>query len=133
MLSGARQLWIIVGTAALAHACGGDSSHGPDDDGFTGGIEPPPGAVAQFTRMPVDYPLEGTIEPLGHLNPPGHVLPTDHVYFYPVDYDHPPAVRDTITRTVYAPATGKGYVGTARCWAIILPPTMPPGPNNLRS
>ncbi|HYV98137.1 MAG TPA: hypothetical protein VE967_11825, partial [Gemmatimonadaceae bacterium] len=94
--------WSLVLVVA---GCGGE--HGPTDDGdFTGGIAPPPGAVAEFTRMPVDYPAEGTIEPLGHLNPPGHTLPTDHTYFYPVDYDHPPAERDTATRTVYAPATG---------------------------
>jgi hypothetical protein len=88
----------------LAIACGGDVQDphsGPTD--IDNGYAPPAGAKAEFSVLPVSSP--GTLEPLGHLAPPGHTLPTDHIYFYAVDYDHFGAA-DTITRPVYAPATG---------------------------
>jgi len=73
---------------------------GPDNDP----TPPPPDGVATFSVEPMT--TSGTLTPLGSLNPPGHVLPTNHVYFYAVDFDHPPAIPDSTVRPVYAPATG---------------------------
>ena len=64
----------------------------------------PADGVATFSVEPMT--TAGTLTPLGSLNPPGHVLPTNHVYFYAVDFDHPPAIPDSTIRPVYAPATG---------------------------
>lgn len=87
----------------LLAGCGGHS--GPTNpDGW--GVEPPPGAVAQFTVSPLDLAKVAILTPLGNLNPPGHVLPTDHVYFYQTDFDHFPPVQGTEMLPVVAPADG---------------------------
>lgn len=65
--------------------------------------QPPPDGVAAFSVEPMI--TSGTLTPLGSLAPPGHVLPTNHVYFYGVDFDHPPAIPDSTVRPVVAPAT----------------------------
>ncbi len=88
---------------AFLLACGGDKTQ---PSASLTSVQPPANGRAEFTALPVDLTPSGTIEPLGHLAPVGHTLPTDHVYYYPIDYDHPPATRDTISRTVYAPAAG---------------------------
>jgi hypothetical protein len=73
---------------------------GPDNDP----TPPPPDGIAAFSVEPMV--TNGTLTPLGSLAPAGHVLPTNHVYFYAVDFDHPPAIPDSAVRPVYAPATG---------------------------
>ncbi|HEY4320208.1 MAG TPA: hypothetical protein VGM77_03430 [Gemmatimonadales bacterium] len=73
---------------------------GPDNDP----TPPPPDGVAAFSVAPMS--TTGTLTPLGSLAPPGHVLPTNHVYFYAVDFDHPPAIPDSTVRPVLAPTTG---------------------------
>ncbi|HEY4100754.1 MAG TPA: hypothetical protein VGM20_07750 [Gemmatimonadales bacterium] len=85
-------------------ACSSDyiqtNTTGPDNDP----TPPPPDGVAAFSVAPMN--TTGTLTPLGSLAPPGHVLPTNHVYFYAVDFDHPPAIPDSTIRPVYAPTTG---------------------------
>jgi len=95
-----RWRWPLGLLAAVA--CSGEG--GPTTISGSGEVQPPPGGVAVFSVLPVNTP--GTLTPLGNLAPVGHVLPTDHVYFYAVDFDHPPAVPDSTIRPIYAPTTG---------------------------
>lgn len=88
---------------AVLIACSSSDSGGPTGSDHDP-TPPPPGGVASFSVEPMT--TSGTLTPLGSLNPPGHVLPTNHVYFYAVDFDHPPAIPDSTVRPVYAPATG---------------------------
>jgi hypothetical protein len=69
-------------------------------------VPPPPGGVEQFTYSPLVLDFDGVLTPLGNLNPPGHTVPSDHVYIYVVNFDRRPIVRDTLVRTVVAPAKG---------------------------
>jgi hypothetical protein len=87
-----------------ALGCSGDQVSG---DVTPPGLDfPPPATVAEFSVVPVDMPVAGTLTPLGHIQPVGHVLPTDHVYFYPRDIDQPGSAPDTVTRVVRAPGEG---------------------------
>jgi len=58
----------------------------------------PPGQM-NFSYLPTDLSDSCLyVIPLGNLNPPGHTRPSDHMYF---------VCEDAITRTIYAPASGK--------------------------
>ncbi len=103
MISAMRTRPDLALLLTLASACAGGpttATGGPHQDP----IQPPPGGVALFTVEPMA--TGGTLTPLGNLGPPGHVLPTNHVYFYGIQFDHPPQVPDQTVRPVYAPATG---------------------------
>ncbi len=62
-----------------------------------------PSFPASFTNSPVDVAKISFCLSLGWIQPSGHTIPTDHVYFW---YSNP---NNTISLSIYAPASGKVY------------------------